>query len=281
MFIISESKVYVCLSDSHGCVTKIKHEIDTDQRDKLESEADVEENARQKKTGSVACIMTSLDEKYLAVYNTLYKFFKIWGLEGGSFRFDAKPSDYEVDKFSAPFSEYSDIPDVSLITKDNLLIYRKTGYQFLGQLCVVNLEKRKIRYTLDSESQYKLTMLSLHPTHRYLAAATSETVVVSSHNPDKSWKVWDVHTGKLVTRVTVSTLYNNSYGMDCVQLFGSDKIFAASCHHGMNGLIHISYCGSVDSPSATGIPICALASHTMRVHQIIVVSKGQLCIFTF
>ncbi|OWF42885.1 NACHT and WD repeat domain-containing protein 1 [Mizuhopecten yessoensis] len=274
------SKVYVCLTDTRGGVNKIKHVLDTDQREKdvINSDQDKDNEGSEnqflskKKTYEVFNLIISPDEKFLAVFNNINGYYKVWNLEKGEFLFDAKqPDTEEMDKFSFSFSEYDDIGNASIITNGNILIYRKDGYRFEGQLCMFDLETGKFLHTLDSGSSYRLTLLSLHPTHCYVSAATS-TTSCSSGEHGKAWKIWDVSSGDMVTKATIPELFNDSWGMHCLKLFGSDKIFAVSSHHGTNGAIHISYCGSVDAPNSSVIPFCRLNSHTMDVLQVLVSS---------
>ncbi|XP_033756367.1 uncharacterized protein LOC117339097 [Pecten maximus] len=275
----SLSRVYICLSDTHGGVNKIKHVLETDPEDKVVSNPDEDQRhpenkvSIKKKPCAVINMVISPDEKYLAVFTTGCGHYKVWNLENGQFLFDAKePVDAkEKPFFNFSFSEYNDIGNSSLITNNNILIYRKDGYRFEGQLCVFDLDNRQYLHSLDSGSSYKLTILSLHPTQRYLSAATSATICSSNEN-GKEWKIWDVCSGDIVTKATVPQLYNDSWGMNCLKLFGSDKIFAVSSHHGTVGAIHISYCGGVDSPSHSAIPFCSLNEHTMDLVQVIVSS---------
>ncbi|XP_060069536.1 uncharacterized protein LOC132549607 [Ylistrum balloti] len=276
----SLSKVYVCLSDARGGVTKIKHVLETDQREKPVDNPDdekaenegIKKKIPKQKPCEVVNLLTSPDEKYLAVFTTVCGYYKIWNLETGAFLFEAKnPDENEKDFFSFSHSEYNNIGNASIITDSNILIYRKDGYRLKGQLCVFDIGQETFLYTFDSGSDYKLTLLSLHPTQRFISAATSETIC-SSGNNGKEWKIWDIQSGEMVTKATVPELYNDSWGMDCLKLFGSDKIFTVTSHHRTNGAISISYCGNVDNPSPSAIPFCVLTGHTMDLVQVLVSS---------
>ncbi|XP_069139951.1 uncharacterized protein [Argopecten irradians] len=267
----SLSRVYICLTDARGSVTKTKHVLETDLEDKSVGDSDgVKKN---KKPCVVVNMVISPNEKYLGVFTTECSFYKIWNLEKGHFLFDAKDPDAKEEiRFSFLDKEYNDIGNATIITANNILIYRKDGYSNHGHLCVFDLDNGKFLHTLDSGSpSYKLTLLSLHPSQRYLSAVSSESIT-SSGNNGKEWKIWDVATGDLVTKAGVAELYNNLWGMNSLMLFGSDKIFAVSSHHFTCGVIHLSYCGGVDSPSPSAIPFCILVGHTMDLVQVIVSS---------
>ncbi|XP_052063156.1 NACHT domain- and WD repeat-containing protein 1-like [Mytilus californianus] len=148
-------------------------------------------------------------------------------------------------------------PTIAHITENNILFYKGIGVGRHNSICMFDLEKSKELHAMCHSQKSPPKFISHHPSHKYSAIVT-----------DKRWFIHDCENGKLVSECPQDHCGDN--GVTCLQLFGSDNIFAVTTpSKGKINDITIFYCGSIDSPLQVIVPFQSLKGHSKEINQLI------------
>lgn len=176
-----------------------------------------------------------------------------------------------TDKDTQSFRSFSKTPFNNLvrITRNNILLYRGIGYKQTRYAKAVDLASGKELYSIRHSEQYEPTIIAVHPSEKYFAFATGGTSFING-DTDKRWFIHSLDDGKQVTDSTAE--FSTKYGVSCLKLFGSDKIFAVTAPEFTKPELLVLYCGTIESPISTAVPCISLRGHSMKILQILISS---------
>lgn len=169
----------------------------------------------------------------------------------------------------------SKVPYFNLIniTKSNALLYRGRSFKEIKYAKGLNLVSGKNLFSITHSENYAPTIITLHPSEKYFAVATGGTGFTNG-DTDKTWYVHSIDDGKQVTQCT--TEFATKYGVSCLKLFGSDKIFAVTAPAYNDQKLLVLYCGTLENPIHTAVPCLSLRGHSMIILQILISSDESI-----
>jgi WD40 repeat protein len=217
----------------------------------------------------VTYLIISPDSKYLVAF--LDESLSVFSLENFEKLHTVKSESESFHSGSTPYRS------LVHILKNNRLIYQGFGYKDNKKMYVVDLESGKNLYHVSHYKEYSSTVVSVHPSERVVAFGTGSTGTVNG-DCDKRWYIHQADDGKQVSECT--TEFSGKYGVTCLCLFGSDKIFAASAlMYNERNDIKIFYAGTVDHPLTTVVPCQSLTGHSQEIVQLLF-NKDENILYT-
>lgn len=148
-------------------------------------------------------------------------------------------------------------PTIAHITENNILFYKGIGVGRHNSICMFDLENSKELHAICHSQKSPPKFISHHPSHKYTAIVT-----------DKRWFIHDCENGKLVSECPQDHCGDD--GVACMQLFGSDNIFAVTTPSKVKiNDITIFYCGNIASPLQEVVPFLSLKGHSKEINQLL------------